>query len=220
MSLYIFIVFFIAYALRVVEKYRLESRCLIILKSVFLIFTCPMQYYEKILILKSRISQNSIYQLHIIWVWHTFRDFWHTCARICGNKKTCLTPLVTCRLFIFLHSMMSTFQIYFWEFSTILKISMLCLILAHVRQKRNMMCAKTCAIILILLIIHFYGIINQGFMLLVKKETITNAIVCHENNLKQLEFWIFGKHVFFILCVFVCFRKCYFLIKYEAISFL
>ena len=45
----------------------------------------PMQYYEKILILKSRISQNSIYQLHIIWVWHTFRDFWHTCARICGN---------------------------------------------------------------------------------------------------------------------------------------
>ena len=26
----------------------------------------PMQYYEKILILKSRISQNSIYQLHII----------------------------------------------------------------------------------------------------------------------------------------------------------
>ena len=65
---------------------------------------------------------------------------------------------------------------------------MLCLILAHVRQKRNMMCAKTCAIILILLIIHFYGLIDQGFMLLVKKETITNAIVCHENNLKQLEF--------------------------------
>ena len=26
----------------------------------------PMQYYEKILILKSRILQNSIYQLHII----------------------------------------------------------------------------------------------------------------------------------------------------------
>ena len=115
--------------------------------------------------------------------------------------------------------MMSTFQIYFWEFSTILKISMLRLILAHVRQKRNMMCAKTCAIILILLIIHFYGLINQGFMLLVKKETITNAIVCHENNLKQLEFWFFGKHVFFILCGFVCFRKCYFLIKHEAIFF-
>ena len=34
----------------------------------------------------------------------------------------------------------------------------------------------------------FYGLINQGFMLLVKKETITNTIVCHENNLKQLEF--------------------------------
>lgn len=33
-----------------------------------------------------------------------------------------------------------------------------------------------------------YSLINQGFMLLVKKETITNAIVCHENNLKQLEF--------------------------------
>ena len=115
--------------------------------------------------------------------------------------------------------MMSTFQIYFWEFSTILKISMLCLILAHVRQKRNMMCAKTCAIILILLIIHFYSLINQGFMLMVKKETTTNAIVCHENNLKQLEFWFFGKHVFFILCGFVCFRKCYFLIKYEAIFF-
>ena len=180
MSLYIFIVFFIAYALRVVEKYRLESRCLIILKSVFLIFTCPMQYYEKILILKSRISQNSIYQLHIIWVWHTFRDFWHTCARICGNKKTCLTPLVTCRLFIFLHSMMSTFQIYFWEFSTILKISMLCLILAHVRQKRNMMCA----IILILLIIHFYGLINQGFMLLVKKR---NNHKCYRVPRKQSE---------------------------------
>ena len=56
-------------------------------------------------------------------------------------------------------------------------------------------------------------------MLLVKKETITNAIVCHENNLKQLEFLFFGKHVFFILCVFVCFRKCYFLIKHEAIFF-
>ena len=56
-------------------------------------------------------------------------------------------------------------------------------------------------------------------MLLVKKETITNTIVCHENNLKQLEFRIFGKHVFFILCVFVCFRKCYFLIKHEVIFF-
>ena len=54
--------------------------------------------------------------------------------------------------------------------------------------KEKMICAKTCAIILILLIIHFYGLINQGFMLLVKKGTITNAIVCHENNLKQLEF--------------------------------
>ena len=44
-------------------------------------------------------------------------------------------------------------------------------------------------------------------------------IVCHENNLKQLEFWFFGKLVFFILCDFVCFRKCYFLIKDEAIFF-
>ena len=33
-----------------------------------------------------------------------------------------------------------------------------------------------------------YSLINQGFMLLVKKEITTNAIVCHENNLKQLEF--------------------------------
>ena len=65
---------------------------------------------------------------------------------------------------------------------------MLCLILAHVRQKRNMMCAKTCAIILILFTTLFYNLINQEFILLVKKETITNAIVCHENNLKQLEF--------------------------------
>ena len=65
---------------------------------------------------------------------------------------------------------------------------MLCLILAHVRQKRNMMCAKMCAIILILLIIHFYILINQEHMLFVKKETSTNTIVCHENNLKQLEF--------------------------------
>lgn len=31
-------------------------------------------------------------------------------------------------------------------------------------------------------------IINQYFILLVKKETITNTIVCHGNNLKQLEF--------------------------------
>ena len=35
---------------------------------------------------------------------------------------------------------------------------------------------------------YFYKLINQYFMLLVKKETITNTIVCHENNLKQLEF--------------------------------
>ena len=56
-------------------------------------------------------------------------------------------------------------------------------------------------------------------MLLVKKETITNTIVCHENNLNQLEFCFFGKHVFFILCGFVCFRKYYFLIKDEAIFF-
>lgn len=178
-----------------------------------------MQYYGIFPIWENRIRQNAMFQQYAIPVWHTFRDFWHTCAKICGNKKTCFEPLDPRRLFISLRSMMSTFQIYFWEFSTILKISMLCLILAHVRQKRNMMCAKTCAIILILLIIHFYGIINQGFMLLVKKEAITNAIVCHENNLKQLEFWFFGKHVFFILCGFVCFRKCYFLIKDEAIFF-
>ena len=77
---------------------------------------------------------------------------------------------------------------------------MLYLILAHVRQKRNMMCAKTCAIILILLIIHFYGLINQGFMLLVKKETIITNFVCHANNLKQHVFEIFGKHFYVVLC--------------------
>ena len=65
---------------------------------------------------------------------------------------------------------------------------MLCLILAHVRQKRNMMCAIWCAINLTLLIIPFYNLINQGFMLMVEKETSSNTIVCHENNLKQLEF--------------------------------
>ena len=144
--------------------------------------------YEKILILKSGISQNSIYQLYIIRVWHTFRDFWHTCAKICGNKKLCFTPLVAYRLFIFLRRKMLTFQIHFREFSKQLKICMLCLILAHVRQKRNMMCAIWCAINLTLLIIPFYNLINQGFMLLVKKEIITNAIVCHENNQKQPEF--------------------------------
>ena len=154
-----------------------------------------------------------------MWAWHTFRDFWHTCAKICGNKKFCFIPLVACRLFISLRSMMPTFQIYFWEFSTILKISMLCLILAHVRQKRNMMCAKTCAIILILLIIHFYGLINQGFMLLVKKETITNAIVCHENNLKQLVFDYFGKHFHFILFRLVCFHKNILVMQFDSIFF-
>ena len=35
---------------------------------------------------------------------------------------------------------------------------------------------------------YFYKLINQYFMLLVKKETITNTIVCHENNLKQPDF--------------------------------
>lgn len=49
-------------------------------------------------------------------------------------------------------------------------------------------------------------------MLLVKKETITNAIVCHENNLKQLVFDFFGKHFHFILYSLVCFHKCYFLV--------
>ena len=87
---------------------------------------------------------------------------------------------------------------------------------ARETRKKHDVC-QTCAIILILLIMYFYNLINQYFMLLV--ETSTNTIVCHENNLKQLEFWFFGKHVFFILCGFVCFRKCYFLIKHEAIFF-
>ena len=68
------------------HKFQLFPIVSVLLSSIWVCCSYfPMQYYEKILILKSRISQNSIYQLHIIWVWHTFRDFWHTCAKICGN---------------------------------------------------------------------------------------------------------------------------------------
>ena len=44
----------------------------------------PMQHYEKILILKSRINYNINIQWFITFVWHTFRDFWHACAKSCA----------------------------------------------------------------------------------------------------------------------------------------
>ena len=68
------------------RKFKLFPIVSVLLSSICVCSSYfPMQYYGKLLMLQRIISQNPIYQLHIIWVWHTFRNFWPTCARICGN---------------------------------------------------------------------------------------------------------------------------------------